>query len=118
MSEYGNKLKLQQWRAKRTDIILRNHQQCNDCGEFFVGAKGLEAHHCWYEHDKEPWDYPDECFLVLCRKCHGERQKVQNSAQVVLGMYMRLLSVEEMKILTMELVAKRQDLERGVKIEL
>lgn len=114
---YRDKLKHQLWLEKTARLKKEADYTCNDC-RFQFPEKKLESHHCWYEYGKEPWDYPDNCFLVLCRPCHGIRQKVQNSAQVVLGMFSRLLTVEELKVLTMELVAKRQDLEHGMKIEL
>ena len=115
---YSDKLKDPRWLSKRSGLIQKELCLCNDCGDFFQGGRGLEAHHCWYEFGKEPWDYPDDCFLVLCRKCHKERQKVQNSLMVVLGQYSRLLSVEEMKALTFELVFKRTELEQPLEFKL
>jgi hypothetical protein len=114
---YSDQLKHPRWIATRERLKLEADCICNDCRHQF-DIKKLDAHHCWYEHGKEPWDYPDTCFLVLCRPCHQIRQKVQNSAQVVLGMFSRLLTVSELEVLVMELVAKRQDMEHGIKIEL
>lgn len=112
---YSEKLKDPRWIAKSARLKSEASNICHDCRTEF-SVKKLEAHHCWYEYGKEPWDYPDDCFLVLCKRCHGVRQKVQNSALVVLGMFSRLLTVEELKILTMELVAKRQDMEHGIQM--
>jgi hypothetical protein len=111
---WQQKLQQPQWKAFRIELIIKHGPACDDCGTINPRSNvtGLDAHHCWYEHGKEPWEYPENAFLILCRKCHGIRQKVQNSAQVVLGSYMRLLSVEQMKALTFELVAKRTDLEQ------
>ncbi len=115
---YAEKLKHPHWLALRARLFQEQRHLCNDCGEYFGDSKGLELHHCWYECGKDPWDYPDDCFLVLCRKCHVTRQKVQNSAQVVLGQLSRLLSVEELKVLTFELVARKSDLQRNEVFEL
>ena len=29
-------------------------------------------HHRWYEKNKDPWEYPDECLVTLCEECHEE----------------------------------------------
>lgn len=114
---YSDKLKHDRWLALAHRLKFESGFVCNDCDHQFPEKK-LEAHHCWYEYGREPWDYPDNCFMVLCKPCHKTRQKVQNSALVVLGMLARLLTVEELKILTMEMVAKRQDLEHDLEVEL
>lgn len=114
---YSDRLKNPRWTTKSARLKSEADYICNDCRHQFPEKK-LNTHHCWYEYGKEPWDYPDDCFLVLCKDCHGVRQKVQNSALVVLGMYSRLLTVEELKLLTMELVAKRQDFEHGIEVTL
>lgn len=115
---YSEKLKDPRWIALSARLVRQQLCLCNDCGEHFPGGKGLECHHCWYEFNKDPWDYPDECFLVLCRRCHGKRQKVENSTHVALGMLTRLLSVEEVMALAFEIVAKRGDIERPVDFSL
>lgn len=115
---YSDKYEDPRWKALRVRLFHSEQYLCNDCGNCHEGGKGLELHHCWYEYGKEPWDYPDDCFLVLCRKCHGTRQKIQNSALVVLGQLSRLLSVDELKVLTFELVAKKADLQRNEVFEL
>ena len=115
---YQQSLLTERWKTKRLKLIIAARFECQDCARSFPSEKKLEVHHCWYEYGKEAWDYPDDCFLVLCRKCHKKRQKVQNSAQVVLGMYMRLLAVEQIEALVFELVAKRQDITRQVEVEL
>lgn len=108
---YAEKRKDPHWIAKSERLKEQAGRVCNDCKQVIPKKRALDTHHCWYEFGKEPWDYPDDCFLVLCRKCHSRRQKVQNSAQVVLGKYLRLLRPDEIEVLVFELVAKRQDLE-------
>jgi hypothetical protein len=114
---WSQKLQQPQWKTFRLVLIQKHGPLCDDCGQpgsLRSNVAGLDVHHCWYEHGREPWEYPENCFLILCRGCHGIRQKIQNSAMVTLGSYMRLLSVEEMKVLVFELVAKRTDLETPV----
>lgn len=30
----------------------------------------LHVHHQYYAKGKNPWEYPDDCFIVLCENCH------------------------------------------------
>jgi hypothetical protein len=32
----------------------------------------LQLHHTYYKIGTLPWEYPDECFKVLCKPCHEE----------------------------------------------
>lgn len=114
---WQEKLRQHQWKTFRILLITKHGPFCDDCkrpASMESNVKGLDAHHCWYEHGREPWEYPENAFLILCRKCHQHRQKLQNSIQVVLGSYIRLLTPEEIKVLTFELVAKRTDIETPV----
>ncbi|MEN9389700.1 MAG: hypothetical protein RLY61_784 [Candidatus Parcubacteria bacterium] len=35
----------------------------------------LHLHHTYYVRYTLPWDYPDECFQVLCKACHENEHK-------------------------------------------
>ena len=36
----------------------------------WIFVKDLNVHHTYYQIDKLPWEYPDECLQTLCRSCH------------------------------------------------
>ncbi len=35
----------------------------------------LHLHHTYYVRNTLPWDYPDDCFQVLCKNCHEQEHK-------------------------------------------
>lgn len=44
--------------------------KCQDCDE---NENTLNVHHRYYISKREPWQYPDWCFMCLCNKCHSFR---------------------------------------------
>ena len=64
---YSEDLKNPQWQRKRLQQLDAAKWECSECG---TGKRTLEVHHCWYERDTKPWEYPDECYRVLCSICH------------------------------------------------
>ncbi len=57
------------WQKKRLEIMKRDNFTCLDCGN---KEKELQIHHKYYEKETNPWDYPDDCYLTLCKHCHDE----------------------------------------------
>ena len=55
------------WQQKRLQQFELAGWKCQECGS---KKNELNLHHYWYEKDNEVWDYPDECFVVLCDGCH------------------------------------------------
>ena len=55
------------WQRKRLDRFNAADWKCEECA---TRKNELNLHHYWYEKGCEPWDYPDECFVVLCDPCH------------------------------------------------
>lgn len=64
---YSEKRKDPRWQKKRLEVMNRDEFTCQVC---FGKETTLNVHHRWYERGKDPWDYPDECFLTLCECCH------------------------------------------------
>jgi predicted HNH restriction endonuclease len=72
-----------EWNRLRTRLIREARRECQGCGEYFSngGYKSrtnpLQVHHTYYLRNKEhpPWEYPDECFRVLCKNCHEETHR-------------------------------------------
>lgn len=68
---YEDLLQTDEWRNKRASIIKRDHGKCRWCGCHDY----LQVHHRYYcrwpnERMVDPWDYPDEALITLCRNCH------------------------------------------------
>lgn len=69
MGDYAKKLQRVEWQKKRLEVLNRFDWLCAGCGS---ANKNLHVHHYWYEPRQMPWDYPDDCFGVLCDECHAE----------------------------------------------
>ena len=55
---------------KRLEILNYHGFECDDCQ---TDETMLAVHHKYYEKGKLPWEYPDNCFAVLCETCHQDR---------------------------------------------
>lgn len=64
---YSEKLKDPRWQKKRLLMLQSANFRCQSCGET---EDTLHVHHVYYEKDRDPWDYPNEVYMVLCDKCH------------------------------------------------
>jgi 5-methylcytosine-specific restriction endonuclease McrA len=65
MTKYLEKLKDPRWEKKRLEILYRDNNICQQCGD-----SGNQIHHKEYLMGREPWDYPDEYLITLCHECH------------------------------------------------
>lgn len=68
---YEELLKDPRWLKKRLHILNTKGYTCLKCGS----KDNLQVHHLYYEKNKNgkwknPWDYPDEALVVLCKDCH------------------------------------------------
>lgn len=65
---YAEKLLDPRWQKKRLEILARDNWQCQEC---LSSEKTLHVHHLDYERDTEPWEYPEDFLITLCKNCHG-----------------------------------------------
>ncbi|MCM1070771.1 MAG: HNH endonuclease [[Clostridium] fimetarium] len=63
---YAEKLEDENWSKKRYEILRRDNCQCRMCG----ASKQLEVHHRFYIYKADPWEYPNDALVTLCRSCH------------------------------------------------
>lgn len=51
----------------------------------------LHVHHLWYEAGREPWEYPDQALITLCKACHEEetRELPRAISRLILALKMR-----------------------------
>ena len=68
IKSYKELLKDKRWEKKRIDILNKKGCVCSKCGS----TENLQVHHLYYDKSKNPWNYPDDAFIVLCKKCHEE----------------------------------------------
>lgn len=66
---YAEKLKDPRWLEKRTDVLNEHGLFCEKCGE--AGVE-LHVHHNSYFKNREPWQYQNNQFSVLCDCCHQD----------------------------------------------
>lgn len=64
------------WYSKRNEIISKRGHKCEWC----KAKKHLQLHHKYYlkypnNQKIEPWNYPDDAFIVLCESCHKKAHK-------------------------------------------
>lgn len=58
------------WKKFRRDILELDGEKCQVCGR--TGAEVvLQIHHKRYYPGREPWDYPTQDCVVLCKGCHA-----------------------------------------------
>lgn len=79
------------WLKKSKEIKTKNNHKCEECGKTEIE---LNVHHCWYQVNKLPWEYPDECFKCLCRACHLKREV----AEITAKQFLALMDYSELKI--------------------
>lgn len=70
-SNYNEQLEDERWKEKRQEILAQHNYTCDWCGSH----ENLQVHHKYYQTYPNnlripAWNYPDKCFMCLCRKCH------------------------------------------------
>lgn len=64
---YSEKLKDPRWQKVRLQILSEADFKCEWCWDT---KATLHVHHFYYEKGKDPWDYPRDCLICICDKCH------------------------------------------------
>lgn len=78
---YSEKLTDVRWQKKRLYILSRDLFECQIChGQ---DHKTLHVHHRHYIPGREPWDYPDELLITLCKDCHKKEEDAATNATEV-----------------------------------
>ena len=63
---YNQLMRKPEWESLRERLITSRGGKCEVCGS----TSNLQVHHISYKYGNAPWEYPDDNFLVLCKKCH------------------------------------------------
>ena len=75
-ASYGALLFRPEWRNRREQILQRDQFTCQFCGN--TEKSELQVHHRQYhyvarfEAFRLPWEYPDECLVTICKRCHDK----------------------------------------------
>lgn len=69
-NQYSDSLKNGNWQKRRVDILQRDNFKCTICGSNEL----LDIHHVDYIEGFKAWEYPNDMFKTLCRKCHEKEQ--------------------------------------------
>lgn len=73
--DYAKLLKDPRWQRKRLEILQRDNFTCQYCGST---DKSLHIHHNFYDMDKLPWEYDNDCLITLCDRCHESATEEKN----------------------------------------
>lgn len=83
MKTYQEKLKDPRWQECRERILERDGYECKKCGGFNI----LQVHHKEYKtHTSDPWDYPDDVLITLCKKCHSSlhlKEEIRSTERLI-----------------------------------
>lgn len=86
---YSEQLKDPRWQKKRLEQLERFKWTCSHC---YGTEETLHVHHQYYVSGRAPWEYPDCCYLVLCKTCHeAQRGEVQDFERPIAALYSPLI---------------------------
>ena len=60
------------WQKKRLELLSVRGFKCEICGN---EDKQIQVHHRFYIKGREPWEYDNDVFQVLCEDCHAKGHK-------------------------------------------
>lgn len=87
---YAEKLKDPRWQKKRLHLLELARWECENCHS---DSSTLHVHHVFYESKRQPWEYEDNDFMVLCETCH---QAIQDKCNSIL----RMMAVQSTYLVT------------------
>jgi 5-methylcytosine-specific restriction endonuclease McrA len=80
---YAEKLTDSRWQKKRLEILSRDLFECQMCHSKDHGM--LHVHHRHYLVGREPWDYPGDLLVTLCKNCHRKEEDAATNAPEILN---------------------------------
>lgn len=71
MTAYEKLLNRKEWQDRAHQIKTRDNLKCQafDCT---TPSDILQVHHLDYLGHKDPWNYPDDMLITLCKTCHSK----------------------------------------------
>lgn len=89
---YSDKLKSPKWQKKRLEILNLRGFKCELCGD---EENQIQVHHRFYLKGREPWQYDNDVFQVLCENCHDKNHKKEEIKEVFPEKYRKIISLIE-----------------------
>jgi len=86
---YAEKLKSPNWQKKRLEILSLRGFKCEVCGD---EENQIQVHHRFYLKGREPWQYDNDVFQVLCEKCHKSEHEKPQSKEIP-KLYLDILDI-------------------------
>jgi hypothetical protein len=84
---YQAQLRRPEWKSLKQRITKERHNTCEDCGRLFVRLNDLQLHHKYYDTARHAWEYPDDCFKLLCADCHENTTQALRSMLYCMGRF-------------------------------
>ena len=60
-----------EWDNFRSKVFQRDNYTCSICGRTKESGVILQAHHTHYIPGRQPWEYPYQSCITLCKGCHA-----------------------------------------------
>jgi len=79
---YSDLLKDPRWQKKRLEIMERDKFKCCDCCD---GDIELHVHHKVYIKGNNPWEYPDDLLVTLCKDCHAKYHENKEKLNIAIA---------------------------------
>ncbi len=96
--DYLDKLKDPRWQKRRLELLNKGNWICTKCGD---ENSTLHVHHTKYLPDREPWEYPDELFKILCENCHKiEKEQRLKQEKILIDSLKIIFYSEDLKRLS------------------
>lgn len=96
----NEKLKDQRWENKRIEILNKRGCFCEICGG---NDSILDIHHRFYIRGREPWEYDNDVFQILCRNCHNRVHRGNNGLPEEYGEIVKIIEQNKNKVTPIEL---------------
>lgn len=70
------------WQKKRLEVLASKHWICEVC---YSDNQTLHVHHKHYVQGRNPWEYAEDQFAVLCEICHKARHEADQKIHDLLA---------------------------------
>lgn len=97
---YNEKLKDPRWIAFSENTKEDANYTCQNCGRSRPQVT-LQVHHHIYLKGYEPWEYPAELLMCLCRDCHKARHAPEANLYFELACAMHHLKTETLNSISL-----------------
>lgn len=80
-----DKLDDKRWQHRKNLILERDNYRCRNSKCKSPQHTSVQVHHLYYIGDWEPWEYPDDMLITLCKYCHEKENDRSRGEQYLLN---------------------------------